>query len=68
MSRPRRNHGHAGQNPGAGEVLLTVHQVAENWKVSQRTIRRMIADGRLPIIRLGRAIRIAAKGPGLKEA
>jgi len=45
----------------ADETLLTVSQVADNWQVSQRTIRRMIADGRLPIIRLGRAIRIAAK-------
>ena len=68
MSGQRRNRSHAGHNPPAGEVLLTVHDVAENWKVSQRTIRRMIADGRLPIIRLGRAIRIAAKGPVLKEA
>jgi len=68
MSGRRRNHGGGGRNPPAGEVLLTVRQVAENWKVSQRTIRRMIADGRLPIIRLGRAIRIAAKGPGFKRA
>jgi excisionase family DNA binding protein len=43
------------------ERLLTVDQLAELWQVSQRTIRRMIADGRLPVIRLGRAIRIAAK-------
>jgi excisionase family DNA binding protein len=59
MSRRRRNRA-ANQNPPAGEALLTVHQVAENWQVSQRTIRRMIADGRLPIIRLGRAVRIPA--------
>jgi excisionase family DNA binding protein len=59
MSRRGRNHG-GNQNPPAGEALLTVHQVAENWQVSQRTIRRMIADGRLPIVRLGRAVRIPA--------
>jgi len=59
MSRRRQNRA-ANQNPPAGEALLTVHQVAENWQVSQRTIRRMIADGRLPIIRLGRAVRIPA--------
>jgi excisionase family DNA binding protein len=29
--------------------------------VSQRTIRRMIADGRVPIKRLGRSVRIPAK-------
>jgi len=59
MSRRRRNHSD-NQNPPAGEALLTVHQVAENWQVSQRTIRRMIVDGRLPIIRLGRVVRIPA--------
>ena len=50
--------------PGIGkplERLLTVDQLAELWQLSPRTIRRMIADGRLPVIRLGRAIRIAAK-------
>ena len=45
----------------AAEELLTVPQVAENWQVSQRTIRRMIADGRLSVIRIGRAVRIPAK-------
>jgi excisionase family DNA binding protein len=45
----------------AAEELLTVPQVAENWQISQRTIRRMIADGRLSVIRIGRAVRIPAK-------
>jgi excisionase family DNA binding protein len=67
MSRRRRNHGHAGGNPQAGEVLLTVHQVAEHWQVSQRTVRRMIADGRLRIVRLGRAVRIPTKEPGFEK-
>jgi len=48
-------------SPPPSDVLLTVCQVAENWQVSQRTTRRMIADGRLPIKRLGRAVRIPAK-------
>jgi excisionase family DNA binding protein len=65
MSRRHRNHGHTGGTPPADEVLLTVHQVAENWRVSQRTVRRMIADGRLPIIRLGRAVRIPAQAAAL---
>jgi excisionase family DNA binding protein len=38
--------------------LMTVVQLAELWQVSQRTIRRMIADGRLPVRRIGRAVRI----------
>jgi excisionase family DNA binding protein len=44
--------------PRASEDLLTVRQVAENWRLSERTIRRMIADGRLRVVRLGRSIRI----------
>jgi excisionase family DNA binding protein len=43
------------------ERLLTVDQLAELWQISSRTVRRMIADGRLPIVRLGRAVRIPAK-------
>jgi excisionase family DNA binding protein len=38
--------------------LMTVAQLAELWQVSQRTIRRMIADGRLRVRRIGRAVRI----------
>lgn len=41
--------------------LWTVRQLAEAWQVSERTIRRMIADGRLPVVRLGRAVRIPGK-------
>ena len=65
MSRRRGNHGHAGETPSADEVLLTVHQVAENWRVSVRTVRRMTADGRLPIMRLGRAVRIPTRATEL---
>jgi excisionase family DNA binding protein len=43
------------------EEFLTVSQVAENWQVSPRTVRRMIADGRLQVVRLGRAVRIPSK-------
>ena len=57
----RMNQGHNRGNPPVDKGLLTVRQVAENWQVSERTIRRMIADGRLPVIRLGRAVRIPAK-------
>ena len=53
------------ETPRPDEVLLTVHQVAENWRVSVRTVRRMIADGRLPIIRLGRAVRIPERATTL---
>ena len=59
MSQGRRN-GSPGGNPPVGEGLFTVHQVAKAWQVSERSIRRMIADGRLPVVRLGRAVRIPA--------
>jgi excisionase family DNA binding protein len=38
--------------------LLTVPEVAALLRLSPRSIRRLIADGRLPVVRLGRAIRI----------
>ena len=38
--------------------LLTVDDVAQICRVSPRTVRRMIAAGRLPFIRLGRAVRV----------
>jgi excisionase family DNA binding protein len=38
--------------------LLTVPEVAALLRLSPRSIRRLIDDGRLPIVRLGRAIRI----------
>jgi excisionase family DNA binding protein len=59
MRPKRQNPRHVTKKPRAAEGLLTVRQVAENWQLSERTIRRMIADGRLPIKRLGRAVRIA---------
>ena len=45
-------------NPQPAEGLLTARQVAENWQVSERTVRRLIADGRLRVVRVGRAVRI----------
>jgi excisionase family DNA binding protein len=60
MRRKDGNKTYSDGKPPVGEGLLTVQQVAENWQVSQRMIRRMIADGRLPVIRLGRAVRIPA--------
>jgi excisionase family DNA binding protein len=60
MERKHGNNGHTCGDPPVGEGLLTVQQVAQNW----RMIRRMIADGRLPVVRLGRAVRIPAKTGG----
>jgi excisionase family DNA binding protein len=38
--------------------LHTAAEVATRLNLSVRTIRRMIADGRLPVLRIGRAVRI----------
>jgi excisionase family DNA binding protein len=38
--------------------LLTVQHAAEFLSVTPRTVRRMIDDGRLPAVRLGRMVRI----------
>jgi excisionase family DNA binding protein len=40
------------------QKLLTVAQLAERWQVSERTVRRMIADGRIKAVRVGRSVRI----------
>jgi len=40
------------------ERFLTVNELAAVWQLHPRTIRRMIADGRVPVRRFGRAVRI----------
>ena len=40
------------------QPLLTVRQVAEHFQVSERTVRRLIAEGRLGVVRIGRSVRI----------
>ncbi len=43
------------------EILMTVKEVATGMKASEKTIRRRIAAGELPVIRDGRMIRIRPK-------
>jgi excisionase family DNA binding protein len=38
--------------------LLSAAEVAEILHISLRSVRRMIADGRLPIVRLGHSVRV----------
>ena len=45
---------------GASPPLLTFVDVAEQLQVSPRTVRRLADAGALPVIRIGRAVRIAA--------
>ncbi len=43
------------------EPLMTVKDVAAEMKASEKTVRRRIAAGGLPVIRDGRLIRIRPK-------
>jgi excisionase family DNA binding protein len=38
--------------------LLTASEVAEILNISVRSVRRMIDDGRLSVVRIGRAVRV----------
>lgn len=58
MSSGRRKPLRGAENLAPASRLFTVQEVAENWRVSTRTIRRMIRDGRLSVVRVGRAVRI----------
>ena len=42
----------------AHSALMSVANVADALAVSIRTVRRMIAAGDIPIVRIGRAVRI----------
>jgi excisionase family DNA binding protein len=41
-----------------GEALYTVRQVADQLGVHPETIRRLIHDGRLEAVRIGRVLRV----------
>jgi len=47
-------------DPG-GHAYLTVSEAASLLRVSEKTIRRQIACGGLPVCRVGRSVRISAK-------
>jgi excisionase family DNA binding protein len=42
-----------------GHQLKTVRDVAQQLQVSQRTVRRFVASGRLEVLRIGRRVRVA---------
>jgi excisionase family DNA binding protein len=49
----------------AGDRLLTVAQAADICQISERQIHRMIRDGRMPVLRFGRSVRIRPKDLGI---
>lgn len=59
LDREAITNGHGGHRNGNGSVehLLTLPELAERLQLSEKTIRRMIAGGRLPCVRLGRQLR-----------
>lgn len=61
LDREAITNGHGGSRQyngnGSVEHLLTLPELAERLQLSEKTIRRMIACGRLPCVRLGRQLR-----------
>lgn len=53
---------------GNAPAFLTVGETATRWKSSERHVRRMIAEGSLPVHRIGRLVRIALADIVLFEA
>ena len=49
------------RRPAEPERLLTVSEYAEVRGCSEKTVRRRITEGKLPIIRTGRLVRIHPK-------
>jgi len=47
-------------SPIATTQLLTLLQVSGQLNVSVRTVRRLIEAGQLPIVRIGKSVRISA--------
>lgn len=45
------------ENPGS-PPMLTIWQVAQRLQIHESTVRRRIAQGQLPVIRIGWALRI----------
>lgn len=39
-------------------VMVSIESAARLMDLSESTIRRMVADGRLPTVRIGRSVRI----------
>lgn len=42
-----------------GQNFLTIDEVAAEYRVSTRTIRRLVADGKLPAFHIGRSVRLS---------
>ena len=48
--------------------FYTVEDLSKRWRVSERHVRRLIADGKLKVTRFGKAVRVPAVNLALYEA
>jgi excisionase family DNA binding protein len=62
------SHDAPSRSSGLAGVFLTIQEVAGRWKTSPRNVHRKIADGSLPVHRIGRLVRIALSDIVLFEA
>ena len=46
------------ERPHSPSQLLTINDAAALLKVSPKTVRRLIKSGELPVVRIGRLVRI----------
>ncbi|WP_028936937.1 helix-turn-helix domain-containing protein [Pseudonocardia spinosispora] len=46
------------EDPIDHDELLTVAEVAAQWRVSKMTVYRLVRDGKLPALRVGRSFRV----------
>ncbi|MBM1174711.1 helix-turn-helix domain-containing protein [Microvirga arabica] len=50
------------------EPLLTLHDLAERWQVSVKSVRRIVARGELKVLRIGTQIRVSPPDAAAYEA
>jgi len=56
------------QSIGPEERFLSAATLAVRWDVSEKTVRRMIAAGKLPAHRIGRLLRIGDRDAAACQA
>jgi excisionase family DNA binding protein len=42
------------------DTLYTLDEIAEHWRLSRKTLEAMAARGELPVVRIGRSVRVPA--------
>ncbi|BBZ35422.1 MULTISPECIES: cell division/environmental response transcriptional regulator [Mycobacteriaceae] len=57
----KRDSGSADGQPAARTQFLTVAEVASLMRVSKMTVYRLVHNGELPAVRVGRSFRVHAK-------